>query len=140
MYAGTHTLLHAQDCWKGVFPHKARPEVWKVGEKNNFRQANQTGRSRENQEMGLHSRMSLYYKWVNGGRKAPFAQVRQKGLEAGTRLPPFLGHPLPHRGSALGHGDPRPPATERPPGETPPRPGRRKRRVQRPPRPKGGGA
>lgn len=55
---------------------------------------------------------------MDGNRASP--QVRQKGLEAGTRLPPFLGCPLPHQGSELGHGDPRPPASERPPGETPP--------------------
>lgn len=51
---------------KGIFPHKARPEVWKMGgNKTNFRQAKQTGRGRENQETGLHSRMSLYYeRWT----------------------------------------------------------------------------
>lgn len=63
-----------------VFAHKARPnrgvEKW---ERTNFWQAEQTGRGRENQETGLHSRMILYYKWVNGGREARFASDRAEG-------------------------------------------------------------
>lgn len=63
-----------------VFAHKARPEQGvEKRERTNFWQAEQTGRGRENQETGLHSRMSLYYKWVNGGREARFASSRAKG-------------------------------------------------------------
>lgn len=64
------------------------------------------------------------------GGKCVSPQVPQKGLEAGPRLSRFLGHPLPHQGSELGHGDPRPPASEGPPGKTPPWPGLRKWRVR----------
>lgn len=56
---------------------------------------------------------------VDGKRVSPW--VRQKGLEAGTRLPLFLGYPLPHRGSELGQATPARQAPRGLPGR--PRPG-----------------
>lgn len=88
-------------------------------ERTNFRQAKQTGRGRENQETGLHS-LILYYKRVNGGRKARLAPGRAEGsrsrndflvspgapsptgVPARTRLPPpagLRGGPRPGRAS-----------------------------------------